>query len=232
MFTYYPFSMSTWQPSLLGLGEPTFDHRFVGVKRITLAHGAWIDHGPGWLSGHSVLFEALRDAVPWQATKRMMYERLVEVPRLFAMLPDADDPAGTWPHPILYHVAAALECRYGIPFDRLSMALYRDGNDSVAMHGDRVMRDMADDTIMATLSVGERRRFLMKPKEGGPSIAFTLGWGDLIVMGGATQRTWLHGVPKVARAGPRMAIMFRSSTYLGGGRIRANAPEEVCRLKV
>lgn len=37
----------------------------------------------------------------------------------------------------------------------------------------------------------------------------TLGWGDLMIMGGTCQRTWEHAVPKVSRANPRMAIMFR-----------------------
>lgn len=36
-----------------------------------------------------------------------------------------------------------------------------------------------------------------------------LGHGDLLVTGGRTQRTWLHSVPKVATAGPRMSIAFR-----------------------
>jgi len=29
------------------------------------------------------------------------------------------------------------------------------------------------------------------------------------VMGGTCQRTWRHGIPKVASAGPRIALMFR-----------------------
>jgi len=29
------------------------------------------------------------------------------------------------------------------------------------------------------------------------------------VMGGTCQRTWRHGIPKVASAGPRIAVMFR-----------------------
>jgi len=37
----------------------------------------------------------------------------------------------------------------------------------------------------------------------------TLGRGDLVVMGGTCQRTWRHGIPKVANAGPRIALMFR-----------------------
>jgi alkylated DNA repair dioxygenase AlkB len=43
------------------------------------------------------------------------------------------------------------------------------------------------------------------------SHAFTLLPGDLLVMGGSTQRTWEHSIPKVAKAGPRLSLQFRHS---------------------
>ena len=64
---------------------------------------------------------------------------------------------------------------------------------------------------VATLSLGGPRRFLMRPKGGGPSRSFRLGWGDLMVMGGAAQRTWEHCVPKPrGPANPRISVMFRN----------------------
>jgi hypothetical protein len=44
---------------------------------------------------------------------------------------------------------------------------------------------------------------------GGKSLALSLGFGDLLVMGGTCQRTWQHSVPKAKRAAARIAIMFR-----------------------
>jgi hypothetical protein len=76
------------------------------------------------------------------------------------------------------------------------------------MHGDK-MGSLIDDTIVATVSLGYPRRFLMKPTSGGASRSFSLGWGDLFVMGGTCQRTYLHGVPKTAHADGRISIMFR-----------------------
>ncbi len=38
-----------------------------------------------------------------------------------------------------------------------------------------------------------------------------LGGGDLLVMGGTCQRTWEHGVPKVAHADLRISVQFRSA---------------------
>ena len=90
----------------------------------------------------------------------------------------------------------------------MSAAYYRDGRDSVAWHGDTNARDLPA-AVVATISLGEPRRFLLRPRDGGRPRAFRLGWGDLLVMGGSCQRTWRHAVPKVACAGPRLAIMFR-----------------------
>ena len=102
----------------------------------------------------------------------------------------------------------AISARYGEEFVRTTAALYRDGRDSVAFHGDTTAREM-DRALVATVSLGEPRRFLMKPTVGGASIAFPAGRGDLIVMGGTAQRTWRHAIPKVAHAGSRIALMFR-----------------------
>ena len=64
-------------------------------------------------------------------------------------------------------------------------------------------------TVVAVVSLGEPRRFLMRRAGGGSSMAWMVGWGDLFVMGGTCQATYEHAIPKCRRAGPRMAIMFR-----------------------
>jgi alkylated DNA repair dioxygenase AlkB len=116
-----------------------------------------------------------------------------------------DDGPG---HPLFDRMRDVLAGRYGETFVRTSMALYRDGRDSVAWHGDTVARTM-ERALVATVSVGAARKFMLRPKGGGHSVAMQLGLGDLLVMGGTIQRTWQHAVPKVARADPRIVIMFR-----------------------
>jgi hypothetical protein len=44
---------------------------------------------------------------------------------------------------------------------------------------------------------------------GGRSLALSLGWGDLLVMGGTCQRTYQHAIPTVKQAPPRISIMLR-----------------------
>ena len=177
-----------------------FDAGFRSLHRTELAHGVWIDHAPDWVHGHDALFDELERELPWRRETMKMYDKVVEVPRLLAGVTD---------HALVTEMRDALSARYGEPFIYMTAALYRDGNDSVAFHGDTTARDMIE-AIVATVSLGAPRRFMLRPTQGGgASIAMPLGRGDLVVMGGTCQRTWRHGIPKVASAGPRIALMFR-----------------------
>ena len=193
------------QPSLFGAGAPGIDTGFAELRRIELARGAWVDYQPGWLHGHQTLFDALVDEVAWEQNRRPMYERMVDVPRLTGSL---SLPLTSPSLDVIADMAAAIGDRYQTELSRVGVALYRDGNDSVAWHGDQIARELPT-ALVATVSVGEPRKFCLRPKGGGESMRFKLGHGDLVVMGGTCQRTWDHAVPKVAAAGPRIAIMFR-----------------------
>ncbi len=193
------------QLALFDSEAPRFDPALAGVRHIELAGGAWLEHRPGWLGAHQRVFDDLARSAGWQQLRRVMYEREVAVPRLVARA-----PRGGMLGELLSSVALTLARRYQRPFENISLAHYRDGNDSVAFHGDKVGRAIAD-SVVATVSVGSPRRFLMKPKTGGQSLAFDLGLGDLFVMGGTCQLTWQHAVPKRARAEPRISIIFRPS---------------------
>ena len=102
----------------------------------------------------------------------------------------------------------SLSSRYGVELDSVGFNLYRDGRDSVAWHRDRILAEVQN-PIIALVSLGEPRKLLLRPREGGRSRAFSLGGGDLLVTGGRTNRDWVHTVPKVARAGPRISLAFR-----------------------
>ncbi|ATL68552.1 alpha-ketoglutarate-dependent dioxygenase AlkB [Nocardia terpenica] len=181
------------------------------VHRTILSDGAWVDVLPGWLTGADLLFERLAARVPWQADRRQMYDRLVNVPRLLRYY-GAHEPL---PDPILAEARQALTEHYrpelGEPFHTAGLCYYRDGNDSVAWHGDTGGRGATVDTMIAIVSVGAPRTLLLRPRGGGTtSIRHHLGHGDLLVMGGSCQRTWEHAIPKTRRpVGPRISIQFR-----------------------
>ena len=194
--------MLAFQGSLLS--EPAPEVTDTPVTRRHLARGAWVDHAPYWLAGADALFRTLVDELDWRQGRRWMYEREVDDPRLTTSL-DVEAMADV---PVIADICGFLQGRYGGRFESCWLNLYRDGHDSVAWHGDRVARDRLT-ALVAIVSVGERRPFRLRPKGGGQSIGFDLGRGDLLVMGGTCQRTWDHGVPKVARAGPRLSLTFR-----------------------
>ena len=178
--------------------------------RTPLSRGAWVDYQPSWLTGADLLFDALHHDVPWRAERREMDERVVDVPRLLKFY-EEDEPL---PHPVLVEARDRLSQWYagelGEPFVTAGMCLYRDGRDSVAWHGDRVGRAKDLDTMVALLSVGSARSLMLRPRGGGASLGFSLGHGDLVVMGGSCQRTWDHAIPKTAKpVGPRISIQFR-----------------------
>ena len=193
------------QLDLFGRGKAQFDPGFSGLKRVPLGEDAWLDFVPGWLQGHQALFDSLLAGTRFRSEQRLMYERLVETPRLYAVLGE-DGPIP----PLVSAMQRTLSARYHEPFTRISLGYYRNGRDSVAFHGDRIARTLPS-ALVATVSVGAARRFLMRPTGGGKSLSFSLGRGDLLVMGGSCQRTWQHAIPKSRSAGEeqRIAIMFR-----------------------
>lgn len=195
------FARESLQPSLFGEGPPLPDAGFAGLERLELDGESWLDFAPGWLAGDASLYDSLVETVPWEQPEVRMYEKKVRTPRLVGQVDVCS-------HPVLGEMIELVSERYGIRMDRLSAGWYRTGADSVAWHGDRIARERPH-SIVATVSLGGPRRFLIRPKGGGESTAFDLGGGDLVVMGGACQRLWEHTIPKVASAQPRIALMFR-----------------------
>jgi alkylated DNA repair dioxygenase AlkB len=200
------------QPSQPGLfdakeAEPiSFDASFSALRRIDLDPASWLEVQEGWVGGAGQLFEEILKARKWAQRTRRMYEGRVLEPRLTAPW-NLRSGAPLEPR-ILDEMRLALSRRYGVVFDSIGFNLYRDGADSVAWHGDKILREI-EEPVVALVSLGERRKFLLRPKGGGKSRPFLLGQGDLLVTGGKTQRTWEHSIPKVAAAGPRISLAFR-----------------------
>jgi alkylated DNA repair dioxygenase AlkB len=195
------FAIEPLQPSLFGESEPVPDTGFVSLERFDLDRESWLDYAPGFLMGDARLYDVLTETVPWRQPEVRMYDRMVTTPRLVGNVhPEA--------HPVIPELIELLSKRYEITMDQVSAGWYRTGIDSVAWHGDRIARDLPH-SIVATVSLGGPRRFLIRPRGGGESLGFDLGRGDLVVMGGACQRLWEHTIPKSASAPPRIALMFR-----------------------
>ena len=130
------------QLDLLATTSIDFDPGFADLRRSELADGAWVDHVAGWVRGHDQLFDELERSLTWRSETRRMYDHVVATPRLLASIPAADVCNG-----ILDAMRTCLSRRYAEDFVRVTAALYRDGNDSVAWHGDTTARDMVRATV-------------------------------------------------------------------------------------
>jgi alkylated DNA repair dioxygenase AlkB len=151
-------------------------------------------------------FEQLRDGVPWRTERRPMYDRVVDVPRLVASY-GLDDPE--LPEPIRA-MRPAVEAFCGVSFLSAGLNFYRDGNDSVAPHGDHV-EEAVDESPVALVSLGDTRRMTIRSKSK-PRRIFDrdLVSGSLLVMSYASHLNFDHGIPKTKDAvGPRISVAFR-----------------------
>jgi alkylated DNA repair dioxygenase AlkB len=201
----YAVSVALLQGNLFAAGDPAVrpGARF---ERTELDDASWLDVCRGFLDGADDVFAVLRAHVEWRQGRRWMYERMVDDPRLSKWYGRGDG----LPHVALGQVKGVLEARYGVRLRSIGLNYYRDGHDSVAFHRDRELRRL-DDTLVAIVTLGAQRPFLIRPRGGGSSIDVSPASGDLLVMGGACQMGFEHGVPKVAHAGPRISASYRWS---------------------
>ena len=201
--------LPTWQPSLFEAATRGAALSFDGVVRHQLDHTAWVDQVTGWLQGPDALFDWLLNNAAWHTGEIVIHGKRMVQPRLLANWPcgDGDPPLP----PSIERLRGALTACYARRFDSVGVNLYRDGRDSVAWHGDRIDRGVHD-PVVGILTLGQPRRFLLRPVGGRTALTLVPTAGDLLVMGGTSQRTWQHTVPKVASAGPRMSVTFRHAT--------------------
>lgn len=131
---------------------------------------------------------------------------VVDVPRLTAAywLDRPDVPA-----PLL-EAAALLRRELGEPFNAVGLNLYRDRNDSVAPHGDK-LHTLVPGHPVALLSLGAARRMVIRAKPPAREVhRLELVPGSLLVMSHASQGTHEHGVPKLREpVGERISLAFR-----------------------
>jgi len=166
-----------------------------------------VRYWPGFLEPELAAdwFDELRHAVRWEAQRRPMYDRIVDVPRLVASyhFEDADVPAP------LVEAARRLREHLHEPFNAVGLNYYRDGNDSVAPHGDK-MHMLVEGHPIALVSLGSPRRMTIRENASRKALHIDLQPGSLLVMSHASQLTHEHGIPKTRDAvGPRISLAYR-----------------------
>jgi len=97
----------------------------------------------------------------------------------------------------------------GTKFNSCLLNLYHNGEEGMAWHSDDE-KTLVKDSSIASFSFGAERKFLLKHKQTKQTISLLLENGSLLEMKGATQKYWLHSLPKTKRVTqPRVNLTFR-----------------------
>ena len=152
-------------------------------------------------------FDEVHGAVAWEAQRRRMYDRDVDVPRLvghFRLEREAPVPE------VIRDAARRVIAATGVDFTSVGLNLYRDGRDSVAPHNDH-LDEIAEGSPIVLLSLGATRRMTIRAKAVPRRVLHVdLAAGSLLSMSYETQIHYTHGVPKTTEpVGPRISLAFR-----------------------
>lgn len=194
------------------------------LQDLPLPH-ADIAYAPAFLSTvqADALFSALVDAVPWQQPQLLIHGRLVITPRLCCWMGDPDAAyrysntrflPEPWIAPVL-RLKTALETRTCTSFNSVLLNYYRDGRDAMGWHSDDEP-ELGLKPVIASVSIGGARRFLLRPASGGKSSSIELEHGSLLLMRGETQKNYQHSLPRTAKAvDGRINLTFRNIRVKG-----------------
>ena len=174
-----------------------------------------VDYHPSWVADADGLLKVLREEIAWEQHAVTLYGRTRPTPRLTAWIGDSvyrysgivNEPA-LWPED-LAEVRDRLRRELGVDFNSFLANLYRDGTDSMGSHSDNEP-ELGHRPTIASVSLGDPRRFVLRHRKTGARWSWDLGYGDLLVMRDESQSDYAHAVPKTSRpVGPRMNLTFR-----------------------
>src|SRR4051812_36483722 len=97
---------ATLQGTLLGAGEPRVDEH-AATEHIVLDDASWVDVTRVWLLGADTLFDELVTRIEWHQGRRLMYQRMLDDPRLSRWYTRGE----ARPHPAFDTMARSLERR-------------------------------------------------------------------------------------------------------------------------
>jgi alkylated DNA repair dioxygenase AlkB len=166
----------------------------------------------------NILFNHLRSEILWKQDEIKIFGKVHNVPRLQAWYGDKEKSysySGIKMEPnkwidSLSTIKFDVEKLTGYKVNSVLANLYRNGNDSNGWHADDE-KELGENPVIASLSLGESRKFKMKHKED-KSIKkdILLTNGSLLIMSGETQEKWKHTIAKTKlKVGERINLTFR-----------------------
>lgn len=174
---------------------------------------------PNYLPRHRTdeLLQVLWQDLHWQQWSIGLFGRKILQPRLTAWASDngvtyrysglALEPQ-PW-HPQLRILQTQLTADSGASFNSVLANAYRTGQDSMGWHSDNEP-ELGLRPVIASISLGATRRFLIRRGKSGPSKKVELEDGSLLLMQGDSQHIWQHCIPKTKKpVDLRINLTFR-----------------------
>lgn len=95
-------------------------------------------------------------------------------------------------------------------FNSCLLNYYPQGRDGMGFHADNE-KELGANPVIASVSLGAARKFVFKHNATKAKVDLVLPDGSLLLMKGAVQRHWQHGLPKTKKVlNPRLNLTFRN----------------------
>jgi len=166
------------------------------------------------------LLETFKQTLPLVQKHNVFYGKKVKQPRLTSWHADSDQSytysgvereSSPWTSE-LQSVRQRLNALLDTDLNSVLVNYYRDGKDSIGKHSDNEdgLGPSENNVIIASVSYGAPRQFILTRKGGKERIEIGLGCGDLLTMEGKTQQLWQHEIPRTDfPVGERLNLTFR-----------------------
>ena len=160
---------------------------------------------PGFVPDHEVLCRFLIDEVPWDTRMQARLTASYGLPYDYAGMSYEAQPMLAPLHELCGRIAA----RLGFEPNNCLLNYYMDGRSKMGFHADDITV-LEGDTGVAIVSLGGVRPLRFR-RQGDPTVRHELRQepGSLLYMPQEVHRGWVHAIPRVPQAEPRISLTFR-----------------------
>ena len=164
------------------------------------------------------LLETLLERNQWEREIFKIYGKSISAPRLTSWF---SDPMVSYRYsgkkrignpftPELFQLRQILNARLNVHFNFVLANFYRDGKDYVGWHADDEP-DLGSRPLIASISLGESRRFRVRHNSRKVTESIDLVHGSLLIMRGQSQSHFKHCLAKTKRlVNSRINLTFRT----------------------
>ena len=175
---------------------------------------------PKYLDNSSAdkLLETLLERNQWEREILKIYGKSISAPRLTSWF---SDPMVSYRYsgkkrfgkpltPELFQLRQILNAHLNVHFNFVLANFYRDGKDYVGWHADDEP-DLGSRPLIASISLGESRRFRVRHNSRKVTESIDLVHGSLLIMRGQSQSHFKHCLAKTKRlVNSRINLTFRT----------------------